>query len=78
MKPTVDFDKRTWQADVAAFRHTTTDLGVPVAVERSRSGNGAHAWIFFSAPISSVEARRLGSLLITATMKAYPDLSFES
>lgn len=74
----VDFDKRTWQADVAAFRHTATDLGVPVAVERSRSGNGAHAWIFISAPISSVEARRLGSLLITATMKAYPDLSFES
>ncbi len=74
----VDFDKKTWQADVAAFRHTATDLGVPVAVERSRSGNGAHAWIFFSAPTSAAEARRLGSLLITATMKAYPDLGFES
>ena len=74
----VDFDKKTWQADVAAFRHTATDLGVPVAIEQSRSGNGAHAWIFFSAPISAVEARRLGSLLITATMKAYPDLGFES
>jgi superfamily II DNA or RNA helicase len=74
----VDFDKKTWQADVAAFRHTAAGLGVPVAVERSRSGNGAHAWIFFSAPIPASEARRLGSLLITATMKAYPDLGFES
>lgn len=74
----VDFDKKTWQADVTAFRQTATDLGVPVAVERSRSGNGAHAWIFFSAPIPAAEARRLGSLLITATMKAYPDLGFES
>jgi superfamily II DNA or RNA helicase len=74
----VDFDKKTWQADVAAFRQTATDLGVPVAVERSRSGNGAHAWIFFSTPIPAAEARRLGSLLITATMKAHPDLGFES
>lgn len=74
----VDFDKKTWQADVAAFRHTAASLGVPVAVERSRSGNGAHAWIFFSAPIPAAEARRLGSLLITATMKTHPDLGFES
>ena len=74
----VDFDKKTWQADVTAFRHTAADLGVPVAVERSRSGNGAHVWIFFSKPIPAPEARRLGSLLITATMKAYPDLGFES
>ena len=38
----VDFDKSTWREDVAAFRETCSSLDLPVAVERSRSGNGAH------------------------------------
>jgi hypothetical protein len=41
-----DFDKSNWMDDVAAFRETCTSAGVAVAVERSRSGNGAHAWFF--------------------------------
>jgi len=47
----VDFDKKSWMQDVAAFRDTTRAKGVPVAIERSRSGNGAHAWIFFAEPV---------------------------
>jgi len=73
-----DFDKKSWQQDVAAFRDTARAKGVPVAIERSRSGNGAHAWIFFSEPVSAAEARRLGSLLITATMERCPDIGFDS
>jgi superfamily II DNA or RNA helicase len=73
-----DFDKKSWQQDVAAFRDTARAKGVPVAIERSRSGNGAHAWIFFSEPVSAADARRLGSLLITATMERCPDIGFES
>jgi hypothetical protein len=42
----VDFDKKSWMQDVAAFRDTARARGVPVVIERSRSGNGAHAWIF--------------------------------
>ena len=41
-----DFDKKSWMQDVAAFRDTARAKRVPVAIERSRSGNGAHAWIF--------------------------------
>ena len=52
----VDFDKAQWHADVSAFARTCTDLGLPVAVERSRSGNGAHAWPFFSAPVKAASA----------------------
>jgi superfamily II DNA or RNA helicase len=73
-----DFDKRFWQGDIAAFRETARAEGVAVAVERSRSGNGAHAWIFFAEPVQAAEARRLGALLITATMDRYPDIGFDS
>lgn len=74
----VDFDKGSWMSDVAAFREAAQSLGVPVAVERSRSGNGAHAWIFFAEPVPAIEARRLGSLLITAAMDRSPDIGFAS
>ena len=73
-----DFDKKSWQQDVAAFRDTARAKGVPVAIERSRSGNGAHAWIFFSEPVSAGDARRLGALLVTATMDRCPDIGFDS
>src|SRR5271165_6622772 len=73
-----DFDKKSWMQDVAAFRDTARTKGVPIAIERSRSGNGAHAWIFFDEPVSAADARRLGSLLVTATMDRCPDIGFDS
>lgn len=73
-----DFDKKSWMEDVAAFRDTARAKGVPVAIERSRSGNGAHAWIFFSEPVGAGDARRLGTLLVTATMDRCPDIGFDS
>ena len=42
-----DFDKESWAADAAAMVETCRAKGVPAALERSRSGNGAHVWIFF-------------------------------
>jgi len=44
----VDFDKSAWKEDATAFRHTCELHGLPASLERSRSGNGAHVWIFFS------------------------------
>ena len=73
-----DFDKKSWMQDVAAFRDTARAKGVPVAIERSRSGNGAHAWIFFREPVAAADARRLGALLVTATMDRCPDIGFDS
>jgi superfamily II DNA or RNA helicase len=73
-----DFDKKSWMRDVAAFRDTARARGVPVAIERSRSGDGAHAWIFFAEPLPAAEARRLGALLVTATMERCPDIGFDS
>jgi superfamily II DNA or RNA helicase len=73
-----DFDKKSWQEDVAAFTETCRQQGVPVAIERSRSGNGAHAWFFFASPVPVVAARKLGCFLITETMSRRHQLSMES
>lgn len=74
----VDFDKASWQEDVGAFVETCRAMGVPAAVERSRSGNGAHVWFFFSAPVVAAAARRMGCYLITETMTRRHELSMES
>ena len=73
-----DFDEGEWRRDVFAFRETCQRHKIPVAVERSRSGNGAHAWIFFEEPIPAALARRLGAFLITDTMERVPDIGFGS
>jgi superfamily II DNA or RNA helicase len=73
-----DFDKQSWQRDALAFLVTCREKGVPAALERSRSGNGAHVWIFFSEPVAASEARKLGAHLVTETMEHCPDLGFES
>jgi hypothetical protein len=54
----VDFDKNLWQEGVTAFAETCRSVGAPATIERSRSGNGAHAWFFFAASVSANAARR--------------------
>ncbi|HXY54054.1 MAG TPA: DEAD/DEAH box helicase family protein [Nitrospirota bacterium] len=73
-----DFDNETWKDDVAAFRETCKNLRISVAIERSRSGNGAHAWFFFAAPVPAATARTMGCYLITETMSRRHQLSMES
>jgi len=73
-----DFDKVSWQDDVSAFARTCERLRVPVAVERSRSGQGAHVWCFFEAPVPAVLARRMGCYLLTETMAQRHELSMKS
>jgi len=74
----VDFDKESWQADAGAFVETCRKLDVPVALERSRSGNGAHVWFFFAEAVSASVARKLGSHILTETMERRPDLGLGS
>jgi len=63
----VDFDEAEWIEDAQAFSLSCRELGVPVALEISRSGNGAHAWVFFSGSVSARDARRLGTAIISYT-----------
>jgi superfamily II DNA or RNA helicase len=74
----VDFDKATWTDDVRAFIATCRRLALPFAVERSRSGNGAHVWFFFSSPVAAWAARKLGCFVLTETMAARHELSLDS
>jgi superfamily II DNA or RNA helicase len=73
-----DFDKRSWMEDVSAFVESCRNIGVPTAVERSRSGNGAHVWIFVTQPMSAQIARKMGCHLITETMNHRHQLSMQS
>lgn len=75
---TADFDEENWQADVTAFCKCCKEVGLATAVERSRSGNGAHVWFFFSYPVFAADARRLGTGLLTRTMARRHELSFSS
>ncbi|MCK4248835.1 MAG: DEAD/DEAH box helicase [Candidatus Omnitrophica bacterium] len=74
----IDFDGKGWTDDSAAFRQTCHQEGVPVYIERSRSGDGAHAWIFFQESIPAATARQMGSFLVTQTMSKHYQLDMKS
>ena len=74
----VDFDKSTWTEDAKAFLDTCFSYQVPATLERSRSGNGGHVWIFFETPVPAVQARKLGTFLLTSTMNRRPEIGMDS
>jgi superfamily II DNA or RNA helicase len=74
----LDFDKSSWQNDVLCYLETCKASGVPAYLERSRSGNGGHIWIFFSTAITAALARKLGSYLLTLSMEARPEIGLDS
>ena len=69
----LDFDdkdsKKDIKSDVLAFASVCDKYEVPIAIERSRSGNGIHIWMFFDTNIKARTARKLGSLLLSKTME---------
>src|SRR4051794_926055 len=73
-----DFDGEDWARDALAYRETCRIRGVPAALERSRSGEGGHVWVFFAEPVPAREARQLGAALLTATMERRPEIGFAS
>jgi len=74
----IDFDEHGWQQDCTALREVCVAFDVPVVLERSRSGNGAHAWFFFVDPLLAGFARKFGSALLTCAMSRRHELAFKS
>jgi len=74
----IDFDDGDWQDNVSEVRNICTSWNIPCAVERSRSGEGAHLWIFFSEPVPCSTARKLGTALITSAMENRGKLKLDS
>ncbi|WDE14690.1 DEAD/DEAH box helicase family protein [Thalassomonas haliotis] len=73
-----DFDKADWREAITAFRKACNEWQIPCSVEVSRSGNGAHVWIFFDTPLLAKDARQLGFTLLDKAMSFHAGLSFES
>lgn len=74
----VDFDKTTWKEDVLAFLRTCDEMGVSAVLERSRSGNGGHVWVFFDQPVPARLARKLMSAVLTRTLERRHQVGFDS
>ena len=73
-----DFDKQRWQTDVSAFLTTCREFDLPAGLERSRSGNGGHVWLFFESPIPASTARKLGCYFLTKTMERRHSIGLDS
>lgn len=74
----IDFDKTSWKDDTTAFSETCQKFNIPTALERSRSGNGGHVWIFFAEPLPARTARLLGTRLLTCTMETRHQIGLDS
>ena len=73
-----DFDGSNWRDDAMAYATSCRELSLPASIEISRSGKGAHVWIFFASPIPAREARQLASAAITRACARHRTLAFES
>lgn len=65
-----------WQEEVDALRGICALSGIDALVERSRSGKGAHVWIFFSEAVSAKKARRFGNALVSKGSESVSMKSF--
>jgi len=74
----MDFDEADWQKDISAVRDVCNEFMIPIAVERSRSGRGCHAWFFFENQIPATLARKFGTVLLTCSMSRRHEIQFKS
>lgn len=74
----IDLDEEGWQDDARSLLRSGELLGIPAYLERSRSGEGGHLWIFFERPLPASLARKLGDALITKSNQGPQPLSLQS
>lgn len=73
-----DFDGEGWKEEVAAYKRACAELGIAAYIERSRSGNGGHAWVFFDGPVKAAKARAVGFRAVTIAMEKHCPLPFSA
>jgi len=74
----IDFDDEGWQKDVSVMRDVCKEFDIPIAVERSRSGSGAHVWFFFEKQMPAARARKFGTALLSYSMNKRHEITFKS
>ncbi|HUF99215.1 MAG TPA: DEAD/DEAH box helicase family protein [Ilumatobacter sp.] len=73
-----DFDGDGWPLDALALVDACHAAQVPAILERSRSGDGAHVWVFFESPIPAASARAMGMALLRQAMTKRAELDLAS
>lgn len=73
-----DFDRGTWVLDALAYLDACHANGIPAALERSRSGNGGHVWVFLDGPVAAASARAMGAALLRQAMARRAELDLSS
>ena len=74
----IDLDDGDWQKDISALKDVCMHFGIPVVVERSRSGNGTHAWLLFETSMPAALTRKFGTSLLTHSMNERHEITFKS
>ena len=64
-----DFDGENWLGDAHAYIHAATQANLTAYLEKSKSGNGGHVWIFFSDAYPCYKSRRIGLELVRQALK---------
>ena len=73
-----DFDGGSWALDALAYLDACRAAGLPAVLERSRSGDGGHVWIFFSGPVVAADARKVGAAMLRRAMASRAEIDLAS
>ena len=62
-----DFDEGGWIESANKFIRACSEVSIPAYLERSRSGNGGHVWIFFDSPFPAYKSRKIILAILTSS-----------
>jgi len=73
-----DFDGGSWALDALAYLDACCQAGLPAVLERSRSGDGGHVWVFFSGPVPAADVRKVGAAMLRRAMASRVEIDLSS
>ena len=74
----IDFDEASWRRDALFVVRKARELELPVALEKSRSGKGAHVWFFLQSAVSAKSIREVLTYVMTLVLEEHPEVSLKS